>query len=201
MKNILNNRWLAAFSLLLLCANIVTLVLLWRHHMPGRRDDERQPPPPQGQVFEFVNEQLKLDSTQREAYAKLRDAHRMAQQAIQDSIHQLKDAFFALLQQPAVNDTAVEAAAKKISVQEQQMELLTFRHFQKLRAICNKEQQQKFDQIIKDVLQRMAPPRNRMGPPPPGGPGDEHPGRRPPPPPGMEKRPPPPGKEDDQFPL
>jgi protein CpxP len=177
-----NNRWLTILTLLLVTANIVTLTLLWTSH--GKRDrEDRGMPPPQGQVFEFLNNELKLDSSQREAYRKLREEHQQSQQVIQDSTRKQKDAFFALLQQPAVADGEVEAAAKKITDTQQKLELLTFRHFQKLRALCNTEQQKKFDSIIKDVLKRMAPQRNRMGPPP-SGMEKEGPGRFPPPPPG-----------------
>ena len=128
-------------------------------------DGIRFPPPPQGQVFEFINHELKLDSNQQESYRKLRDEHQGRQQTIQDSLKNLKDAFFALLQQPEAADSAIEAGAKKITVLEERMELLTFRHFQKLRTICNADQQKKFDTIIQDVLRRMAPPKNRQGPP------------------------------------
>ena len=186
MNNNNNNRWLTILTLLLVTANIVTLTLLWTGHRKGEREERGMPPPAQGPVFEFLNNELKLDSSQREAYRKLREEHQQAQKAIQDSIRKQKDAFFALLQQTGVADTEIEAAAKKISDTQQKLELLTFRHFQKLRALCNAEQQKKFDSIIQDVLRRMGPQRNRMGPPrPPEGIEKEGPGRFPPPPPGQ----------------
>ncbi len=188
MNTSTNNRWFTIVILLLLTANIATLAILWINHKGGGRGDGKMPPPPQGQVFEFVTNELKLDSLQKIAYSKLREEHREAQKMIQDSIGKVKDRFFALLQQPNVDDATIQAAAKKASDAESQMELLTFHHFQKVRAICNPEQQKKFDAIIQDVLRRMAPPKNRPGrpgrfPPPPGGPGNE------PPPPGDEPPP------------
>lgn len=189
-----NNRWFTIVILLLLTANIATLAILWINHKGGGRGDGRMPPPPQGQVFEFVTNELKLDSLQKIAYSKLRDEHQVAQKTIHDSIGKAKDAFFALLQQPNVDDATIQAAAKKASDAESQMELLTFHHFQKLRAICNPEQQKKFDTIIQDVLRRMAPAKNRQGPPP-GRPPGEGPGRFPPPQGGQGNEPPPPGNE------
>ena len=179
MNKFTNNRWPTIFTLLLVTANIVTLSLLWINREAG---DKRFPPPPQGQVFEFINHELKFDSNQREAYRKLRDEHQGKQEIIQDSLKKLKDAFFALLQQPGAADSSVEAGAKRITAVEEQMELVTFRHFQKVRMICNADQQKKFDTIIQDVLRRMAPPKNRQGPPPPPrGMEREGPGRFPPP--------------------
>ena len=186
-----NNRWFTIVILLLLTANIATLTILWMNHKGGDRRDNK--PPPQGQVFEFITNELKLDSSQQAAYSKLREEHQAGQKAIQDSMRKAKDAFFALLQQPGTDEATVQAAAKKASDAQQQMEMLTFRHFQKVRAICNPEQQKKFDTIIQDVLRRMAPAR-RQGPPPPRRPGED-PGRFPPPPGGPGNEPPPPGSE------
>ena len=136
MKNFTNNPLLSIIILLLLTANIVTLAFLWTHK-GGDRREKGMPPPPVGggQVFEFVNNELKLDSAQRVAYGKLRDEHQPGQKPLQDSIRKAKDAFFALLQQSNAPDSLIMAGSRKTSETEQQLELLTFRHFQKLRAI------------------------------------------------------------------
>jgi len=186
MKNFTNNPLLSIITLLLLTANIVTLALLWTHKTAEKERREMQPPPAGGggQVFEFVSNKLKLDSAQREAYKKFRDEHQAGQKPLQDSIRKAKDAFFTLLRQANAPDSLIMADSRKTSEAEQQLEILTFRHFQKLRAICNADQQKKFDEIIQDVLRRMAPPR-RQGPPP----GREGEG------PGRDHLPPPPGEE------
>ena len=192
MNNTKNSHWLSVATIILLVANIVTLVLLWSHKRNGG-GDQKHPPPPSGPVFEFVSRELQFDSLQKEAYSRLRDEHRAAQQPLQDSIGKVKDAFFALLQQPNVADSTIEAAAKRAGEAEQQLEILTFRHFQKVRILCKPEQQKKFDSIIQDVLRRMSPPKGRQGPPPPDGRGEgpEGPDKFPPPP-GTENEPPPP---------
>ena len=163
MSNIKNNRWLSIITIILLIANIVTLILLWSNKK-NERDDQKRPPAP-GAVFEFVSKELQLDSLQREAYGKLRDEHQAGQRSIKDSIRKVKDAFFALLSQSNVADSVVQTAARKASETESQLEVLTFRHFQKVRALCNPDQQKKFDTIIQDVLRRMAPRRGRPGQP------------------------------------
>ncbi len=188
MKNFTNNPLLSVITLLLLTANIVTLALLWTHKRGDKGEREMPPPPGGGQAFEFVTHELKLDSAQIATYTKLRDEHQAGQKPMQDSIRKAKDAFFSLLSRGDTPDSLIQAASKKTSEAEQQLELLTFRHFQKLRAICNAEQQKKFDEIIQDVLRRMAPPK-RQGPPGREGPG---PGREnmPPPPPNGNEQPP-----------
>src|SRR5882757_3490188 len=148
-----NNKWLGIATMVLLLANIVTLTLLW----VNKSKSSTTMPPPQGQVFQFVTEQLQLTQQQQDEYKKLRDEHQAMQRQVQDSIHNAKDAFFSLLQQPNVSEEILNAAAKKCSELDEQMDLVTFKHFQKVRAICNADQQKKFDAIIKDVLHRMAP--------------------------------------------
>ena len=176
MNNSTNNRWLSVITLLLLTANIVTLALLWMNKSSDKRD--RQLPPPGGQVFEFLTHELNLDSVQQEAYKKLRDEHQAGVKPMQDSIRKAKDAFFALMQQANVSDSTLMAYSKKASDAVQQLDIFTFRHFQKLRAICNADQQKKFDNVIQDVLRRMGQQR-RQGPPPPR-PGMERGDNRPP---------------------
>ncbi len=178
MNNNSNKRWLAIVIAVLLIANVATLVLLWSNSKSGSNKEDA---PPQGQVFEYVVKELQLNQQQQDAYAKLRTEHQQGQRLISDSIRNVKDSFFALLKDPAVPDSVVAASSRKAAEMEQQLELLTFKHFQKVRAICTPEQQQKFDKIIEDVLRRMARPRG--GPPPPGRGGHGPEGMPPPPPP------------------
>jgi periplasmic protein CpxP/Spy len=167
MSNFTNNRWLYVITLLLLTANIVTLAILWINKKTDRGERELLPPPT-GQVFEFLTNELKLDAAQQEAYKKLRDEHQAGQRSFQENIGKAKDNFFELLQQTNVTDSTLQLYSKKVGEFEQQRDIFTFRHFQKLRALCNKEQQNKFDNIIQEVLRRMGRPKGQPGVPPPG---------------------------------
>jgi len=206
MSNTTNNRWFTIITLLLLTANIVTLALLWTNKKPDREHFNPPPPPQQGgQVFEFVTRELNLDSAQQSTYKILRDEHQSQVRPLQDSIGRAKDSFFDLLKQENVSDSLVESASKKIGNLEQQRDVFTFRHFQKLRAICNNEQKNKFDSVIQQALRQMAPPRG----PRPGfrkeqGPGMERRNDGPLPGPGMKpdgKRPPPPPQDGEMRPA
>ena len=74
MNNSTNNRWLTVVTLLLLTANMVTLALLWTNHKRNDRGENRMPPPNE-QVFQFLTNELKLDSLQQVSYRKLREEH------------------------------------------------------------------------------------------------------------------------------
>jgi Spy/CpxP family protein refolding chaperone len=177
MSNNTNNRWLSVLTLFLLTANIVTLVLLWTNKKVDREYFMPQPQPG-GQVFEFINNELNLDAAQQSTYKTLREEHQAGIRPVHDSMRKAKDRLFDLLQQENVAEATMLEYGKRIGELEQQRDVITFKHFQKLRAICNKEQQKKFDNIIQDVLRRMGGPKRQPGPPPPG---MENVDRRPPP--------------------
>jgi len=162
MNNFTNNRWLSVITLLLLTANIVTLALLWTNKKPAKE----HPDPAPGQAFEFITRELKLDPAQQDAYAKLREEHQADVRPLQDSIRKAKDKFFELLKAENVSDSLVREYSKKTGELEQRRDVVTFRHFQKLRALCIKEQQSRFDSIIQDALRRMGRPGRPPGPPP-----------------------------------
>lgn len=178
MSDLKNNRWLPIATMVLLVANIITLVLLWTNR-GNDKNIEGKIPPPQGQVFEFLTKELQLDAKQQEAYAKLRDEHQAIQRQNRDSLRKAKDELFSLLQQPGISDSVVREYSSRATAIEEHMDIITFKHFQQVRILCNPDQQKKFDSIISDVLKRMAPGPIH-GPPPPGMKGG--PGEMPPPP-------------------
>ncbi|MEO7983415.1 MAG: periplasmic heavy metal sensor [Bacteroidota bacterium] len=166
--------WLIA---LLVVANIASITLFWL----GKG---KQPSPPKGTPNEFLVKELKLDTKQQEQLELLVKEHRQAAEQLRTKTREAKEAFFDLLKQPTITDSIKKEAAQKISVSTEELDLLTLAHFQKIRALCNPEQQKNFDQIIHELTRMMGQPRPPMGQgngpqgPPPGGPD----GDRPPPP-------------------
>ncbi|MGZ3904989.1 MAG: hypothetical protein ACXVC6_14910, partial [Bacteroidia bacterium] len=80
--------------------------------------------------------------------------------------HAMHHRFFDLLH--SQNDSAlVKQLADSMAFYQVQMELLTYDHFKKIRAICKPDQQKKFDEVINKALEMMGPPRPGGPPPPP----------------------------------
>lgn len=194
MKN--SNRLLSIITIVLLVANIVTLSMLWfSHHRPG---PDKGKAGMQDGPFEYICKELSLTPEQKTAYGKLKEENQQAQQPLRDSMGKAKDAFFSLLKNEQVPDSLLKDYSERSSRISEAFDMLNFRHFQQVRALCNPEQKKKFDSLIITVIHQMAP--QRHGPPP----GD----RRPPPPPHGKGRegehdrpemgppPPPPGKEE-----
>ncbi len=200
--NTTKNKLLTWLVFLLLIANLATIAMFWL--------GKPKPPRPVlgGGPAEFLMKELQLDSIQQKQFEILRKEHHDSAEKIRAQIKDAKESFFSLLKQTTISDSARQIAAKAVSIQTEKLDLLTFDHFQKLRAICKPEQQKEFDEIMLELTQLISqqrprgPEGNRPAPrdheehrpPPPEGPRGER-GEGPPP----DGPPPPP--EGDGPPL
>jgi hypothetical protein len=170
MNTFSKNNVLTWLVVLLLIANAISITLFW---IGNKKQAPAPPEPPQ----EFLVKQLQLDASQLKALGILVQQHQEAANQLREKTRAAKEAFFALLQQPVVSDSLKLAAAKKVSNYTEALDLMTFEHFQKVRALCTPGQQTKFDSIIREVTSLIGPP---PPPAPPTGPSEKIP---PPPPP------------------
>lgn len=166
MSTASKNKLLTWLVIVLLVANAATLVLFWLNKSQG-------PPQPKGSPKDFLLKELKLDTKQQEQLEVLMKEHREAAKGIRMKVKEAKDSLFALIKEPGITDSIKQAAAANASRYTEQLDVLTLNNFQKIRSLCNPDQQKKFDEIIKEVLGMMAQPGPRgpgMPPPPGGGP-------------------------------
>lgn len=175
MNYFARNKFLVMAFVVLITLNVATLTTFWL--LKEKRTD--LPVTPRSGVLDFLVKELQFDSVQKQKLMQLREKHQQQIMDIRKENRELKDAFFELLQQPDIADSAVEKAAQASLVYDVQAEIFTFRHFQQIRSMCSDAQKKKFDAIIKQVLRMMAPPQR-------GGPQRQ--------PPRMEEGPPPPGE-------
>jgi Spy/CpxP family protein refolding chaperone len=166
-------RLLYWFVGILFVANLATLFLLWRSGQP--LSGNRPPVQPGRGAEKYLVAQLKMTEPQQAAYKKLYEAHQSQRRTLHDSLRQSKDAFFDLLSRPGVNDSMLFANSQEAARLTQQEDILTFKHFQQVKALLTEEQKQEFDNIIKEVLRQMAPrPPARGNRPPRGADGPPH---------------------------
>ncbi len=192
MKQILQNKWWAIAIVLLIAANLATLTFFWvdklslRKQIPESRRDFRHPRPPQ-----LLLEELDFSNEQQNKYDSLFNKHISNVGILKDSIRQAKEAFFSLLSDSQISMDELQKRTAEAASLQGRLDMLTFEHFRKVKAICTADQQHKFDKIIVNIVERMAPPPPRRGgpdgnrPPPPPGEGSNGPDSNdPPPPPG-----------------
>lgn len=145
------NRFLKIVIIILLMVNIGTLAFIWSQGRHGS-------PPPHPSVFDFLTRELQLDNRQQEQYEILRDEHHRTVEDLQKTGRQLHQQYFGLLHGATADSAQVNLLADSLVSLQKQIELITFYHFQKVRAICKPDQQKKFDEVINEALRMMAPP-------------------------------------------
>jgi len=155
-----NSKTLIVIVIILIVCNCALLGFFWLkvYQKPQR-------PPMQGPAFEYLTQQLQLTKMQQQQYEKLRMAHRQLVDSLNQQSRMMRDSFFAKLKDTDAKADEINALGKRIAANTYQVDTSTFYHFQHFRKILTPTQQQKFDDIIQDVL--------KMGgrPPMPNGPG------------------------------
>jgi len=157
-----NTRFLKIIIVLLLLTNTGILCYMW---MGNKHEQHMQGPPPGQDVFGFLCKELQLDEQQTRQYEELRDEHHQAVENMQHNGRHLRERLFDMLHNSPVDSAAVKRISDSIAGTQQQIEMVTFYHFQKVRTILKPEQQKKFDEVIQDALRMMAP--GGHPPPPP----------------------------------
>jgi Spy/CpxP family protein refolding chaperone len=168
--------------ILLFLLNLGTLAFMWFHrpHPPGpemfhqmqyRQGDGERP-------GEFLIHELNLSQAQLADFIKLRDEHQNTIKPAAEDIRKNKDEMFKMLSTPQVDSAKLNQYIDNIAKDQKQLELATFTHFQKVRAMCDDSQKKKFDEIIGEVLKMMGSMQGPHGPPP--GPMDKMDRRGPP---------------------
>lgn len=150
-----NNKWWAIAVISLIILNAVTLTTFWierksNHDLPPKQENK-------GGAASYLTKELAFDSMQRLQYDELVVEHRQRTRQIRREVRNAKDAFFELLSDSSCTDDVIKKGALQVSNIEQQLDILTFNHFKKVRTICNAEQKKKFDSIIKNAVQMMGP--------------------------------------------
>jgi len=150
MNTIIKNKFISTVIIILLLANTVSIVYLWLNKKKSHDKHGEAP-------FELLVKKTGMDKTQQEQYRELVHQHRKEVAQIRDNVKKAKESFYELLRENNVSDSILKASAKNVSSEIEQIELINFRHFQKVRAICRSgEQQEKFDEVIREVLEMMS---------------------------------------------
>ncbi len=185
MKNT-NSRtgWIITI-LILVIINITTLFTIW-HTV-----NEHHPPKNGKSASNFLIKQLAFDSIQKEKYLLLVQQHQQDIRDIKEQAKESKGTFFSLVSDTTISDETIKAQAMKVFEGEYQIAIITFHHFQQVRALCTPVQKKKFDSIIKELVAMMGPQNGPHQPPHEGNPSSRE-GHHPPPPDGEGFPPPPP---------
>ena len=143
MKKIFNNKISTWVISILIIANIATLAFFWIGHFKNQKENSPK---------EFLSKNLNFSKSQKNAYFKLAKEHNESAKTIRDQIKIDKESLFQLLKSDTINDSVRNDKALKVSMSIQSLDILTFEHFRKVRALCNEEQKPKFDEVIQKMV-------------------------------------------------
>ncbi|MFN8298170.1 MAG: periplasmic heavy metal sensor [Chitinophagales bacterium] len=126
------------------------------------------PPPGGGGPARLLVETLQLNEQQQKAFDDLKFSHRSSINKLDEQYNQLLVSYLTLLKQPAIDTVAKHALEEQMAAIQVQKADITIKHFEAVKQLCNEEQKRRFDEMIPELIQVLAAPKNQ--PPPPPGP-------------------------------
>ncbi len=186
---------------LLVLINIMSIGMLWMTLFrapapgsPGGGPEGRGPGHGPGQ--QLLAQELNLSSTQQDRLRALRQTHFENMNALQHQIHETQRRISEAIFDKTSNADQISVLATDVGQAWSRLELARYQHFKELESLCDVPQKRKLQSLLKDMVQRGAPPPRHQGGPPQGGPD----GHRGPPPqhrpgPGSGMGPPPGGRQ------
>ena len=160
MSTTSSNRNLIFIIAALLLTNIAVLVyfLLLRHP-----DHGHQGPPSRSSngISEKLKDSVGFNEQQIAEYQKLKDEQSASIKTMFDEMRKAKESLFKLLSDPNVSDSAIGRASDDIANKQKALDLQTFNHFKKVRALCTPDQLVKYDSLIQRMFRKMGRPIHR----------------------------------------
>ncbi len=106
----------------------------------------------------FLEKELEFTAKQEESYRDLRKAHSDKMKVLKDNVKNLKEDFYANLSDFTITDAELKEKAVAMEANMVEADILTFKHFQEVRKMCTPKQQERFDDIIIDVIRSIERP-------------------------------------------
>lgn len=149
----MRNNGLKYIVVAALLLNVATLLFFWF----------TRPPRPKGlpqEQGDLISKELNLSDEQQAVFTTLIRQHHSTHDSLLQIIAGKRTVLYT--QKPASLDSTIQAIGQ---VQEQ-IELITYQHFEKVREICTPEQQAKLDKMLAGAVQRVLMPTDEKRPPP-----------------------------------
>ena len=151
-STIKNNKALIFLVVVLLLSNVglILYFLVWKK--PGNRQWGGQ----RGDfsIVDHMKKEVGFNEEQTKQFKELHEKNRDSLKLLGDNIRNAKNELYKLLQQANAPDSIVNRTAEQIAQNQKKMELTMFRHFQKVRAICDSQQQVKLDSLVSRMNNR-----------------------------------------------
>ena len=144
------NKILTIAVVLLLLTNIALVIFMIR----GRNHHSGKGPGGKGDPFEMMVKELNMTDQQQKDYKQLKEDHFKSIKPLFDSLRAAKTVFFSLIKEKDVNDSTLDSYTRRIAERQTIIDKLTFDHFRRVRNLFTPEQQPKFDEFVKKMMQQ-----------------------------------------------
>jgi Spy/CpxP family protein refolding chaperone len=113
-------------------------------------------------VRDFLISELAFTDAQISEFDKARQTFFVEMRSVNIKLADRREELYLLLAQHPVDSTRIKEDARKMGELEEYLALLTFYHFMDVRSFCTSAQQEKFDQLIDQLITRLFPFQNRQ---------------------------------------
>lgn len=144
-------KFLKVIIFILLVINIGTITFMWINRPPHHF-------PPHRELGDFLMKELDFSLEQRKQFDKLRDEHRALAAPWRRRNVELHEEFYAMVSHEPVDSILINQLSDSIADVQKKIEVSMFYHFQKVRTLCNKEQEEKFNEVIRGAIKLISPP-------------------------------------------
>lgn len=143
------NKILIIIIVVLLISNIALLGFMFFGKKSDRKLQDR------GRSFsDYFEKQLGFTPEQSAQFEQLTTQHFENLRPFLKDVRKAKDSMFSLMRLPQVPDSVLQNAAESLAQKEKAQELLSYRHFLRVRELCTEEQKPKFDTLISRMINR-----------------------------------------------
>lgn len=148
MKKNRTVNYLFILVLVLIVINITTIVFFIFFDKSCNGIDRKG----RGTPGNYLVHELEFTSEQQLKFDKFREDHHQQTVLLKNEIKNQKTIFYSELKNKNIDSLEVDSLSKLISDLHRKSDLITFWHFNKIRHICTPQQQERFDEIIKEGL-------------------------------------------------
>ena len=153
------NKNLVFIIVALLLTNIAVLVYFLAIKKPG---EPKNMGSRERGLTEMLQTEVGFNDSQVAQYKLLKEEQREKIRPLFDEMRKAKEGLFNLMSDTTVSDSAITRAADVIAERQRTLDLQTFEHFKKVRALCaNDEQRVKYDSAVTRMFRKMGRPSKR----------------------------------------
>ncbi|MES2646625.1 MAG: hypothetical protein V4717_07125 [Bacteroidota bacterium] len=150
------SKMLVVLVIVLVLTNLGMLYYLLQYHNEEKKSKTDK-------QIEWMTKELKLDNDQVKQYIALRAKRDSILQPLNQQLQSEKMKMVNLLQIPAesVPDSAVAAAASRITNAQKGIEVAYYDHFRRMQALCHPDQLPMFDSMLVRMVTRISKPADK----------------------------------------